>query len=52
MLCCGINSFKVLEQYFKNYLIVFGIRQTPNLDFSGGVYTLPDIGNEWENIST
>ena len=47
MLCCGINSFIDLKQYFKQYLRLFDEPEILSV-----TCRVPETDNEWENIST
>ena len=60
MFCCGLNKYN-MKQYIKTYLWIFNIENKHDVIKSPikldtcDVFTidkLPDICNEWENIST
>lgn len=47
MFCCGINSYSNLKNYVNNYMrMIFTPYDTTSLE------KIPEIGNDWENIST
>ena len=46
MFCCGFTKHEI-KHYIKNYYWIFNTENKPAF-----THPIPDIDNEWENIST